>query len=176
MIAYRNLSEREICNRLFLAFIRRQVVTKCWRRHHGQWTVEDDPFVDDWTEADYEELIRHLQKTVRSGGFVYAAFYQNQLKGFVCVGSNLFGSARQYLDLTHIYVSEEMRGRGIGKTLFCAAKNWAKEHAAKKLYISAHSAVESQAFYRKMGCVEAEEYSPSHVAKEPFDCQLECAL
>ena len=48
------------------------------------------------------------------------------------------------------------------------------EKKAKKLYISAHSAVESQAFYKAMGCVEAEEYNAEHVEKEPYDCQLEC--
>lgn len=69
-----------------------------------------------------------------------------------------------------------MRGQGIGKCLFAAAKEWAKENGAKKLYISAHSAVESQAFYRAMGCVEAEVYHQKHVEAEPYDCQLECLL
>lgn len=44
------------------------------------------------------------------------------------------------------------------------------------IYISAHSSVESQAFYKAMGCVEAEEYSIKHVEKEPCDCQLECKV
>ena len=57
-----------------------------------------------------------------------------------------------------------------------AAKEWARKKGARKLYISAHSAVESQAFYRQMGCVEAELYNQSHVEKEPFDCQLEARL
>lgn len=117
-----------------------------------------------------------LKETVRSGGFVYAAFYNNQLKGFASVESSLFGTSRQYLDLANIYVSEDMRKRGIGRVLFQAAKIWAKAHSAEKLYISAHSAVESQDFYRSMGCVEAKEYNPSHVEKEPFDCQMECVL
>ncbi|MCI8896985.1 MAG: hypothetical protein HFI61_04170, partial [Lachnospiraceae bacterium] len=34
-------------------------------------------------------------------------------------------------------------------------------------------AVETQAFYRAMGCVEAQEYNKEHVEKEPYDCQLE---
>ena len=46
----------------------------------------------------------------------------------------------------------------------------------RKLYISAHSAVETQSFYRAMGCVEAEAYCAEHVEREPFDCQLECAI
>ena len=69
-----------------------------------------------------------------------------------------------------------MRGKGIGKRLFLAAGKWAKEHGAEKLYISAHSAVETQGFYRAMGCVEAQEYNQTHVEAEPYDCQLEYSL
>ena len=65
---------------------------------------------------------------------------------------------------------------GIGRTLFDAAKEWARKNGAEKLYISAHSAVESQAFYKAMGCVEAKEYNQKHVEEEPYDCQLECAV
>jgi len=36
--------------------------------------------------------------------------------------------------------------------------------------------VETQAFYRAMGCREAEEPNLEHVEKEPFDCQLEYQL
>jgi len=50
------------------------------------------------------------------------------------------------------------------------------ELGAEKLYISAHSSVESQAFYRSMGCAEAEEYNARHVELEPCDCQLEYLL
>ena len=92
------------------------------------------------------------------------------------VEAALFGREQKYLDLTSIHVSEDMRGLGIGRELFLSAKKWAKEKGASKLYISAHSSVESQAFYRKMGCVEAAVYNRQHVEAEPFDCQLECAL
>jgi len=176
MILYRNLSENEISRDLFQHFIRHQVVTKCWRKDNGKWIIKDDPFIDQWTEEEYKELILNLQETVRSGGLVYAAFYNNQFKGVVSVENNLFGASQQYLDLTNIYVSEDMRRHGIGKMLFDEAKAWAKRHAAEKLYISAHSAVESQAFYRSMGCVEAKEYNQEHVKKEPYDCQMECIL
>lgn len=176
MITYRTLTENEINRNLFRHFIRHQVVTKCWRRDNRNWVIRDNPFIDEWTEAEYQALITELQDTIRSGGFVYAAFCSGQLKGFVSVTSELFGSAQQYLDLTNIHVSEDQRNCGIGKALFAAAKTWAKEHGAKKLYISAHSAVESQAFYRSMGCVDAEEYNQEHVEKEPWDCQLECVL
>lgn len=176
MIAYRTLTEQEIDRNLFRSFIRRQVVTDCWRKEQGKWVIRRDPFVDQWTEADYRALIAELRETARSGGFVCAAFCDGRLKGFVSVTGEPLGTSRQYLDLTNIHVSEDRRNQGIGKALFAAAKAWARERGAKKLYISAHSAVESQAFYKSVGCVEAEEYQQSHVEREPYDCQLECAL
>ena len=84
-IAYRNLRKEEITRELFRQFIRRQVVGKCWRRVNGEWVIKDDPFVDDWSEADYEELVACLKNTLAAGGFVYAAFCDGALKGFVSV-------------------------------------------------------------------------------------------
>ena len=88
----------------------------------------------------------------------------------------MFGDEQEYCDLSSIHISEDLRNRGIGRTLFLAAKEWAKQKGAKKLYISAHSAIESQAFYKAMGCVEAKVYNKKHVEAEPYDCQLECIL
>ena len=161
---------------LFSSFIRHQAVVKCLRRENDQWIVKDDPFIDDWTEEDYKILIKCLKHTAATGGFLYAAFSDSCLKGFVYVEPDFFGSRNQYLDLSSINISEDMRRKGIGRMLFMAAKNWAKEKGAEKLYISAHSAVESQAFYKSMGCVEAEEYCQKHVSQEPYDCQLECTV
>lgn len=176
MIEYRELSEKEICRELFADFTRRQNVTKCFRKENGSWIIKDAPFVDDWTESDYAILIDCLKNTVRTGGFVYASFDGGILKGFASVESGLFGEDQKYLDLSSIHVSEDMRGTGIGKKLFNAAKDWAKKHGAKKLYISAHSAVETQAFYKAMGCTEAQIYNQKHIEAEPFDCQLEFKL
>ncbi len=173
---YRKLKEEEISLELFAKFQRHQVVTKCWRKVDQEWCIKDIAFVDDWTQEEYQMLVTCLKHTVKTGGVVFGAFAEEDLKGFVSVEPQFLGSHQEYLDLSSIHVSEDMRGKGIGKELFVRAKAWAKEQGAKKLYISAHSAVESQAFYRAMGCVEAKEYNPEHVAKEPCDCQLECEV
>ncbi len=175
-IEYRQLRETEINRELFSHFIRHQNVTKCWRKNNGTWTIQDAPFIDDWSESDYQTLIACLKNTLSSHGFVYAAFFYDSLKGFTSVEPAIFGGSHKYMDLSCIHVSEDMRGQGIGKALFLAAKEWAKKKGAKKLYISAHSSVESQAFYKAMGCSEAQEYNQQHVEAEPFDCQLECKL
>lgn len=179
-IYYRSLCAEEICLELFHGFIRHQTVGKCWRREKETWVIKEDPFIDDWSEKDYLFLVDCLKNTIQTGGFVYAAFcskpQKHTLKGFVSVEPNFFGSAKEYLDLSSLHVSEDMRKKGIGKILFSAAKQWASTKGAKKLYISAHSAVETQAFYQRMGCVDAQEYNQHHVAKEPYDRQLECVL
>ncbi len=174
MIHYRNLKEDEINLELFCAFDRRQIVNDCLRKENGKWVVKSDPFIDDWSREDYEFLVRCLKNTVMTGGLVCGAFSGDKCKGFVSVEGNPIGSCRQYMDLSSIHVSRDMRGQGIGRELFAIAKKFVQERNVSKLYISAHSAVESQAFYRAMGCVEAEEYDAGHVAKEPYDCQLEC--
>ena len=176
MVQFRWISADMLCRDLFNDFIRRQVVTQCWRKENGQWVIKDVPCIDDWGEQEYAFLVSCLRNTLRTGGFVYGAFVQGKLKGFVSVEAGLFGGAQKYLDLSSIHVSQDLRGQGIGKALFLAAKEWARQQGAGKLYISAHPAVETQAFYKKMGCVEAEVYNQKHVEKEPCDCQLECRL
>ncbi len=176
MTCYREIKEEELHRDLFRTFIRRQVVTDCWRKEEGSWVIKRDPFIDDWNSRDYQTLVSCLKNTLVKGGFVYGAFVDGELKGFASVEGAPVGSRRQYMDLSSIHVSQDMRGQGIGRELFAAAKRFAGEKGVGKLYISAHSAVESQAFYRAMGCVEAEEYISEHVEKEPYDCQLECRV
>ncbi len=183
-LSFRVLQAEEICRELFRDFVRHQNVEKCLRKENGAWAAKDAPFIDDWSEDDYAFLVKCLKNTIRTGGLVCAAFYAqphagkvcHMLKGFVSVESTLFGGAQGYLDLSSIHVSEDMRGKGIGKTLFHTAKDWARKKGAKKLYISSHSAIETQAFYKAMGCVDAQEYNRSHVEQEPYDRQLECLL
>lgn len=176
MLHYQKLNKNDITPELFRAFHRRQIVTDCRRRENGQWVIRRDPFVDDWTADDYDTLVRCLKNTAATGGLVCAAFLDGALKGFVSVEAMPLGSAGQYLDLSSLHVSEELRRMGIGRALFSIAKDFARERGAKKLYISSHSAVESQAFYRSMGCVDALEPDAEHAKREPYDCQLECAL
>ncbi|MEG1257210.1 GNAT family N-acetyltransferase [Clostridium sp.] len=172
----RKLQTKEINRQLFEKFERHQKVTKCWRKIYGEWILKDVPFIDKWSEEDYNQLIEGLKNTLKTDGIVYGAFSNDTLKGFVGVENGFIGKNQEYFDLSNIHVSEDMRGNGVGKRLFQMAAQWAKTHGAKKLYISAHSSVESQAFYKAMGCTEALEYNQKHVEKEPCDCQLEYAL
>ena len=170
---YKRVSEEMINMDLFRDFHRHQEVTKCLRKVSGEWVVIDNPFTEDWGEKEFEYLVKCLKNTVNKGGVVYGAFQDSRLVGFASAESSFFGSQNQYIELSCIHVTEELRGMGIGKQLFRLIAKWAKEHGGEKLYISSHFSVESQSFYKAMGCIEAEEYSAYHVEKEPCDCQLE---
>ncbi len=172
----RELHLEELNPDLFSDFQRHQAVTKCWRKIDGKWVIIDYAFTEEWSPADYRYLVQCLKNTVSTGGVVYGAFQDGKLKGFASVEARFFGSMGQYLELSSIHVSEDCRGAGMGRRLLGAACRWATEKGAKKLYISAHSSVESQAFYKAMDCREAAEYSKPHVEKEPCDCQLELVL
>ena len=169
----RQIQTEEINTQLFDGFRRYQDVRRCWRKIDNQWEIVDISFTEDWDQAQYAELASGLRRTIEDGGAVFGVFEGNRLRGFASVEAQPMGSQGQYLELSGIHVSQESRGCGVGRRLFAAARAWAADHGARKLYISAHSSVESQAFYRAMGCREAQEYSPLHVEKEPYDCQLE---
>lgn len=176
MITYKELSAENIDISMFSGFDRTQNVTKCWRKINGEWHIKEVPFVDNWSEEEYKEGVKYLKSLIHSGGYVVGAFYNGRLKGFASVEPTMFGVHTKYVDLSNIHVSRDIRGQGVGKELFDLAKKWAKHQQAEKLYISAHSSLESQAFYQAMGCVEAIEYNKRLAEKEPCDCQLECVL
>lgn len=175
-IIYRKINENELNINLFANFNRYQEVKKCWRKRKGKWILEDIAFTEQWDKKEYEFLVKCLKNTLSTGGTVIAAFKEGNLVGFASIENEFFGASNDYLQLSSIHVSYESRGKGIGKVLFQMIVEEVRELGAKKLYISAHSSEESQAFYKAVGCKEAEEYNEKLVEAEPCDCQLEYIL
>lgn len=176
LMVVRPILPDELGKDLFSSFIRHQTVTDCWRKDGGSWVIRRDAFIDDWSDDDYSVLIHDLKSLLDSGGTVIGAFIDDRLKGFAAVDGSLKGSASRYADLTELHVSEDMRRRGIGRVLFFEAAAAAKRKGAERLYISAHSAAETQSFYRGLGCRDAGEILSYHAEKEPYDCQFEYLL
>ena len=175
-INYRRIKESELSVSLFADFDRYQEVNRCWRKEDGEWVLKDIVFNEQWSDSDYRYLTECLIHTIQTGGVVFGAFVEERLKGFASVEHEFFGQEKQYLELTSIHTSYDCRNRGIGRQLFTRCVEAARKMGAKKLYISAHSCEETQAFYKEMGCVEAVEYNQKSVENEPCDCQLEFVL
>lgn len=177
MAVCRRLTAEEITLPVFLPFNRYQDVKKCWRKENGEWVLKEIAFVEQWDHKDKEYLVECLTRTVAKGGAVIGAFVQQgRLVGFASVEPEPLGTRGQYRLLSSLHVSFEWRGNGIGKALFSLAAGAVGELGGEKMYISGHSSEETQRFYRRLGCVETEEYDDKLFAAEPCDCHLEYLL
>lgn len=171
MITYDKLTEENFFLTSLDSFVFLQEVRECWRCVDGGWKLLPIAYTDD-SGPDAQTVLAAL----RAGNPAFGAWEDGKLAGFALLAKERFGSAAQYVDLAEFYVSRPYRRRGIGEKLFALVCRGARELGAEKLYISAHSAKESMAAYRKYGCVEAEEIYWPLAKKEPCDVQMEYQL
>lgn len=158
-------------------FLRYQEVKECWRKNsENEYVLVPIEYVEDWDLNKRRSVAREILQRIESNGFAYGAFCEGKVVGYILVSNEFFGSSHQYVELLLYHVSEPYRRCGIGKELFKLACNTAREIGAKKLYISAHSSKESQAAYRKLGCIEAVEVNQAIADNEPCDVQMEFVL
>lgn len=157
-------------------FIRHQVVTECWRNVNGEWKLFPIAFTEEWSLEKCREEALAIANNLHGDMIDYGAFEGGRLLGYITVGTEKIGKEKQYVQLVTFQVSEPFRGMGVGKKLFEKACQAARESGAEKLYISAHSSKESQAAYKALGCVHAEEIIPWIAEEEPCDVQLEFNL
>lgn len=175
-ISFAPLTAENFTPRSLDKFIRRQHVRECWRRVDGALVLRPVEYIEDWTLEECREMAAEVLRALDTGGAAVGAFCAGEVVGFAAVTGEPLGSRGQYADLSLLYVSEPFRGRGVGGALFAMAGARAKQTGAQRLYISAHSAKESVAAYRALGCVEAEEVDPHHAQAEPCDLQMEYLL
>ena len=175
-IAYGKITAENFFPTSLDSFVRRQEVHECWRKVDGQWTLLPIAYVEDWGLEECRSFAQAVLRGIRTGGTAFGAWAAGQTVGFAFLAGARSGSAGQYIDLAEFYVSAPYQRRGIGRELFRLACRSARERGASKLYISAHSARESIAAYRKYGCVEAEEINLLLAEKEPCDVQMEFRL
>ncbi|ARI75742.1 GNAT family N-acetyltransferase [Halobacillus mangrovi] len=173
MITIQSLSIRDIEDTMLNEFDRTQKTTKVLYQQGVKLLEKEDCFDDDWSTDKKHEITSHFKNVLKQGGAVIAVFEITKLAGFAVIEGKHFGSRNQYLELSYIHVSREFRGRGIGEELMVAVKKKALQLGASKLYIGAHPSVETQAFYKKTGCVLAAEVNEEIYQREPRDLQLE---
>lgn len=175
-IKYNKLTDKYFSKYSLDDFIRHQEVTECWRRSDAGLILTPVSFVEDWDRQKCREVAESILDGISGSGFAYGAFCDNRIAGYIYVSTEFFGSEGQYIELEMFHVSEPFRRMGIGRELFRLACEEAGKLGAKKLYISAHSSKESQAAYRAIGCVEAEEINREIAESEPCDIQMEYKL
>ncbi len=175
-ISFEEIFFYDLSSFLFERFNRHQEVNFCWRKKDGKWFLQKAPSTEEWNKDDIVSLVDRLTYTLRSGGIMLGAFINQYLAGFATIEFESFGPDYEYIQMSNLYVSYGQRRKGIGRTLFAMACNAAKRMGARKLYISAHSAEETQAFFKAMQCVEAMYCNREVSASNPCERQLEYLL
>lgn len=93
-LSIQSLTVSQITPALFVGFVRRQQVKRCWRKESGRWVLKDIAFLDDWSPADYTHLLQKLRAILLSGGAVLAAFDGEILAGFAAVTTSRLARRR----------------------------------------------------------------------------------
>ncbi len=173
-IQIKEITNADLHGGLLNGFDRTQKVELVWRVIDGEKQVVPCVFTEAWDERLLRDIVfGDFAEAMEFGGKVFLAYEEDRLLGFATLGGEPLGLEGEYMQLIQLHVSHLERGKGIGKKLFFHCAREAGEMGAKKLYISGHSAVETQAFYASMGCMDAEWIFREQVEHEPYDIQLE---
>ncbi len=170
------LKQENLKNEALENLNRYQETTRIKYISNGEILEKDESFIDEWDKDRKIDIVKYLVDLINRQGIVIGAYIKNKLIGFTAIESEFFGSENQYLELTFAHVSKDYRGLGIGEKLMDKSKEEALNKGAKKLYLGTHPSIESQGFYKKVGCGLAEEINKDIYDREPLDLQLELIL
>ncbi len=173
---YKQLDNHNFTGHSLDDFVRRQMVTECWRKTGNDWKLVPNAYEENWSQEQCRKIAEDVVHHINLDQTGFGAFDGKRIIGFATVSHHVFGATARYAELVCFQISEEYRRQGIGKKLFSMVCEEARRLGADKLYISAHSSKESQAAYRALGCSFAEEINEELAAAEPFDIQLEYRL
>lgn len=176
-IFYQYLTRADLKPDILDGFARYQETNKLWVKKGDSQELIDYKFTDDWDRDVKRKIVSEVfTNCLDKGGYVIGACRQGKLVGFAVLPPQLFGSRQQYVNLEMFHVSRESRNKGVGKRLFALSIAAARDLGADSLYISAHSSAESYGFYRKQGCIDAQEPYADIVADAPQAYQMEFFL
>ena len=168
-IVYKNINDN------FLnGYNRFQEITNIVYLDQMELKEKENKFYETWNQEKLIEISRYLKSSVKSGSILYATYDYKKIVGFAMIDRKLLFD--ESINLKYIHVSKEYRGYNIGKYLFNIMALEAKKIGATKLYISSHSAVETQRFYQRVGCVLANKINRELQELEPYDIPLEYQL
>ena len=175
-IYYQRLNADNFTSHSLDDFVRHQTVTECWRKTDNDWKLVPNVYEENWSHVQCRKIAEDMVHHINHDQTGFGAFDDGRIIGFATVSHHIFGAAARYVQLVCFQISEEYRRQGIGRKLFSMACEEARRLGVDKLYISAHSSKESQAAYRALGCMPAEEVNEGLAAAEPFDVQMEYRL
>ncbi len=124
-------------------------------------------------KEDYQPYINDLQACLEKGGKVFGAFAEGELVGIGSIDNDPVGKYRNMLNLGILWVSKDVRRKGIAGKLFAVCREEVLRRHYTRMYVSATPSRNTVDFYLKMGCVLSEEVDLGLFTKEPEDIHLE---
>ena len=150
-----------------------QYIGRAWRDVDGARQLVDINYFDPTWPNGFDTHYNNLRATILENGEALGAYDSSgKLLGFATVNRMNFGKTATFALLDQLFVTKEMRGKGIGKQLFLKATEIARKFGAEHLFICAGSAEETIAFYHALGCVDAIERHEGFYESDPRDFQL----
>ncbi len=174
MITLHKLTKDDIKTTLLDTFDRYQETTQVYYMNDGELAIKDLFFIESWDVPKRRKIANYLQECLAQNGVVLVLKKEDEVVAFGNLERPLYEGV--YIHLPYIHVSRDFRHQGLGKRLFDALCEEAIQLGGTKLYISTHPSVESQRFYRSVGCVLANIIIPHIYEHEPSDIQLEKSL
>lgn len=154
-ITIRLLTHSDIHPEMLKSFNDRQVISDIWVKTEGRYILSKTSEVYEWNDSKRIWISQYLKQQMESGGYAAGAFCGDILVGFSSIDGTLEGTAEKYANLTMLFVDDDWKRKGIGRSLFNLMCRCAKEMGADKLFISAIPSYETVAFYFNMGCSDA---------------------
>lgn len=171
-ITYRELKPTELLK--INEIDRSETIHEIYEYANGKLILKPDYCaVNSFEEEELKHIIEKQRHIIEQSGKVIGAFDENRLVGVTSVENKKRGPNSEYCKMDILYVSNEYRGKRIGRNLIEECKKTALGFGAKKLYISATPTKATVDFYIKEGAVIAKEIDTELFDLEPLDIHLE---
>lgn len=156
----------DIRSDMLIDFHHRQIINKKYVFQTNEWKVIEANELREWSKEKRIWLTEFLRQQICRGGTVLGAYDNDVLVGFCSVDGKILGKTAKYVNLTMLFVDDEYKRKGIGKTLFEEICKYASLGGADKMFISAIPSIDTIDFYFSMGCMDASEVVEEFVDSE----------
>lgn len=200
-VVIRNVTGEEIPDDWLDSFERYQESVQWYHYEGDQLVLGEEWFVDDWDLEERREKTVFIRQSLAEGAVLIAAFQtmevsseakeentkisQEQAEAHSAADSSqsetlagftlLLPPVRDgYAELSKLHVARSMRHKGLGRALFLEAKKAAAAMNAQWLFMATNPALETQQFYRAVGCEDGRDLLSWYTLEYETDLVLKC--
>lgn len=112
-------------------FHHHQIIEKKYVFIDNKWEISEAHDIGGWSDKKKVWVASYLRQQIERGGAVVGAFEGNILVGFCSVDGYLLGDSAKYANLTMLFVDDEYKRKGIGRSLFKAICEQALKRGAE---------------------------------------------